>query len=420
MSILGNKKLKQQEVASKMQAALDGGNEEEIKQAWVEFQESVVDDIKADFLEYQITQDKSILAQRGYRQLTTAEENYYKKFIEASKSANPQQAFADLPGTPDGIMPETIIEDVFRELVEEHPLLDKINFTYCKYLTKWILNDHTIDTAVWGELNSTITKEITSAFKIVDITQNKLSAFAAIPLDMLDLGPTFLDSYIRTVLKDALLCGLEKAIVAGTGKNQPVGLCKNVSHGVTVTGGVYPDKTKVALTSFMPKEYGKVLAKLSKTEKWTDDNSKVHGGKTRKFSSVLFICNQTDYLTKVMPASTVLTVNGTFAQNVFPFPTDVVISNELADNTAILCLPSEYFMAIGGAKEGIITYSDDYKFLEDLRYYKRKTYGAGKANDDTVALFLDITNLEEAYVYTKVKGTVESTVKGTVTTKAES
>ena len=273
---------------------------------------------------------------------------------------------------------------------------------------------------MWGELNSTITKEITSAFKIVDITQNKLSAFAAIPLDMLDLGPTFLDSYIRTVLKDALLCGLEKAIVAGTGKNQPIGLCKNVSHGVTVTGGVYPDKTKVALTSFMPKEYGKVLAKLSKTEKWTDDNSKVHGGKTRKFSSVLFICNQTDYLTKVMPASTVLTVNGTFAQNVFPFKTDVVISNELADNTAILCLPAEYFMAIGGAKEGIITYSDDYKFLEDLRYYKIKTYGAGKANDDTVALFLDITNLEEAYVYTKVKGTVESTVKGTVTTKAES
>ena len=170
----------------------------------------------------------------------------------------------------------------------------------------------------------------------------------------------------------------------------------------------------------MPKEYGKVLAKLSKTEKWTDDNSKVHGGRTRKFGSVLFICNQTDYLTKVMPASTVLNVNGTFTQNVFPFPTDVVISNELADNTAILCLPSEYFMAIGGAKEGIITYSDDYKFLEDLRYYKIKTYGAGKANDDTVALFLDITNLEEAYVYTKVKGTVESTVKGTVTTKAES
>ena len=396
MALLGKNKLKQQEVAAALQSAMAGGNEEEIKQAWVTFQNAVVDDIKADFLEYQATQDKTILSQRGYRQLTSAEERYYEKFIEASKSANPKQAFAVLPGTVDGVMPETIIEDVFKELVEEHPLLEKINFQYAKYLTKWILNDHTIDTAVWGELNSTITEEISSAFKVVDITQNKLSAFAAIPLDMLDLGPTFLDSYIRTVLKDALLCGLEKAIVAGTGKNQPIGLNRDIHKGVSVSDGVYPEKTKVKLTSFMPKEYGKILAKMSKTE----------GGRTRKFGSVLFICNQTDYLTKVMPASTVLNTNGTFTQNVFPFPTDVVISNELADNTAILCLPNEYFMAMGGAKEGIITYSDEYKFLEDMRYYKIKTYGAGKAYDDTVALFLDITDLEELYITTKVSGTV--------------
>lgn len=396
MALLGKNKLKQQEVAAALQSAMAGGNEEEIKQAWVTFQNAVVDDIKADFLEYQVTQDKTILAQRGYRQLTSAEEKYYEKFIEASKSANPQQAFAVLPGTADGVMPETIIEDVFKELVEEHPLLDKINFQYAKYLTKWILNDHTIDTAVWGELNSAITEEITSAFKVVDITQNKLSAFAAIPLDMLDLGPTFLDSYIRTVLKDALLCGLEKAIVAGTGKNQPIGLNRDIHKGVSVSDGVYPEKTKTKLNSFMPKEYGKILAKMSKTE----------AGRTRKFGSVLFICNQTDYLTKVMPASTVLNTNGTFTQNVFPFPTDVVISNELADNTAIVCLPNEYFMAMGGAKEGIITYSDEYKFLEDMRYYKIKTYGAGKAYDDTVALFLDITDLEELYITTKVSGTV--------------
>ena len=56
-------------------------------------------------------------------------------------------------------MPETIIEDVFKELVDEHPLLDKINFNYAKYMTKWVLNDHTLDTAVWGELNSEITKQ---------------------------------------------------------------------------------------------------------------------------------------------------------------------------------------------------------------------------------------------------------------------
>lgn len=387
--------LKQKDAAVALQKAMSEGNEDAIQQAWVGFQQSIVDTIKTDFAQYQTTQDKTILSQRGYRQLTNAEEEYYQKFIEASKSIEPKQAFADLLGSPDGIMPETIIEDVFKELVEEHPLLDKINFTYAKYMTKWVLNDHTIDTAVWGELNSTIAKEITSAFKIVDITQNKLSAFAAIPLDMLDLGPTFLDAYIRAVLKDALLCGLEKAIVSGTGKNQPVGLIRNVSENVTITGGVYPEKDAVAVTSFSPKEYGELLAKMAKNE----------NGRMRKFGEVLLICNQIDYLTKVMPATTVLNGAGSYINNLFPFPTDTVISNELETGKAIVCLPEEYFMAIGGAKEGIITYSDEYKFLEDMRYYKIKTYGAGKAYDNTVSILLDITNLDPAYLNVAVKNT---------------
>ena len=380
--------LKQKDAAIALQKAMTEGKEEDIQQAWVGFQQSIVDTVKADFAEYSMTQDKTILSQRGYRQLTNAEEKYYEKFIEASKSPNPKQAFIELSSLPEGIMPETIIEDVFKELVDEHPLLDKINFNYAKYMTKWVLNDHTLDTAVWGELNSEITKQITSAFKIVDITQNKLSAFAAIPLDMLDLGPTFLDAYIRAVLKDAILCGLEKAIVDGTGKNQPIGLTRDVSEDVSVSAGVYPPKTPIAVTSFTPAEYGKLLAKMAKNEK----------GRMRKFGKVLLICNQEDYLTKIMPATTVQNTSGTYINNLFPFPTDVTISNELETGKAIICLPEEYFMCIGGAKEGVITYSDEYKFLEDMRYYKIKTYGAGKAYDDTVSILLDITGLNPAYI----------------------
>lgn len=394
--------LKQKDAAIALQKAMTEGKEEDIQQAWVGFQQSIVDTVKADFAEYSMTQDKTILSQRGYRQLTNAEEKYYEKFIEASKSPNPKQAFIELSSLPEGIMPETIIEDVFKELVEEHPLLDKINFNYAKYMTKWVLNDHTLDTAVWGELNSEITKQITSAFKIVDITQNKLSAFAAIPLDMLDLGPTFLDAYIRAVLKDAILCGLEKAIVDGTGKNQPIGLTRDVSEDVSVSAGVYPPKTPIAVTSFTPAEYGKLLAKMAKNEK----------GRMRKFGKVLLICNQEDYLTKIMPATTVQNTSGTYINNLFPFPTDVTISNELETGKAVICLPEEYFMCIGGAKEGVITYSDEYKFLEDMRYYKIKTYGAGKAYDNTVSILLDITGLNPAYI------TVNTDVANTQATSA--
>lgn len=373
--------LKQKDAVVALQNAMAGEDEKAIQEAWLGFQQSIIDVVKQDYEEAHGNQ--AILAQRGYRQLTQQEINYYNKLIEAGKSANPKQAMTGVMN----IMPETIIEDVYKDLVQEHPLLSKINFVSVKYLTKWILNDHTVQTAVWGEINSAITEEITSAFKVIDVNQCKLSAFTVIEKDMLDLGPTFLDGYIRMFLKDALLTGLEKGIVDGTGKAQPIGLTRNVSKDVTVTGGVYPKKEKIEVTSFIPSAYGELLAKMVKNE----------NGRNRKFDKVLMICNQTDYLRKVMPATTYLNAAGAYVNNLFPFPTDVEISNELDEGEAIVCLPDEYFMGIGGAKEGVIEYSDDLKFLEDKRVYKIKMYGMGKAYDNTVSLLLDISNLEAAF-----------------------
>lgn len=373
--------LKQKDAVVALQNAMAGEDEKAIQEAWLGFQQSIIDVVKQDYEEAHGNQ--AILAQRGYRQLTQQEINYYNKLIEAGKSNNPKQAMTGVMN----IMPETIIEDVYKDLVQEHPLLSKINFVSVKYLTKWILNDHTVQTAVWGEINCAITEEITSAFKVIDVNQCKLSAFTVIEKDMLDLGPTFLDGYIRMFLKDALLTGLEKGIVDGTGKAQPIGLTRNVSKDVTVTGGVYPKKEKIEVTSFIPSAYGELLAKMVKNE----------NGRNRKFDKVLMICNQTDYLRKVMPATTYLNAAGAYVNNLFPFPTDVEISNELDEGEAIVCLPDEYFMGIGGAKEGVIEYSDDLKFLEDKRVYKIKMYGMEKAYDNTVSLLLDISNLEAAF-----------------------
>ena len=405
MSILGKNKFQTKEIVEKMQQAMKDGNDEKVIDALEEMQNAIAQNIKSDFEEYQQTQDKSILADRGYRQLTIAEEKWYQGFIESAKSNKPQQSFADFINSPDGIMPDTVITDIYKDLLEEHPLLTKINFVNAKYLTKWILNDHTIDTAVWGPLNSAITKELTSAFKEVDITQNKLSAFVSVPQDMLDLGPTFIDAYVRTIMKDAIACGIEKALVSGNGINCPIGLDRDIHKGVSYsTSTGYPQKTPIKITDFSPKTYGNLISKMAKTEVYEGKDGKAKGGRTRKFGSVLMIVNQVDYLTKIMPATTLLNTNGVYVKDVFPFPTEVVISNEVETGRAIVCLPNEYFMAMGAAKEGIITYSDEYQFLEDNRVYKIKTYGEGKAFDDTCSLLLDISALEEAVIYTKVKG----------------
>ncbi len=364
--------------------------------------------------------DKNILAQRGFRVLTAEETKYYDAIIEAGKQPTVQTMNGLLS---DKIMPMTVIEDVYKDLTQEHPLLSKINFQSVEYLTRWILNDHSVQTAVWGEINAAVSQQITSAFRTIEVTQCKLSAYAVIELDMLDLGPTFLDGYIRAFLKESILIALENAIVSGNGHNMPIGLDRDIHQGVSVNSSTgYPQKEAVTLESFMPKEYGAVLAMMAETEVWytNDSTGEVtaastaanadgsaksgytkHGGNLRNFDKVTLICNQKDYLQKVMPATTVLTVNGTFANNLFPFPTEVVKSNSLPTGKAILCLPEEYFMGIGTSKDGTLTYSDEFRFLDDQRVFKIKMHGMGKAWDNTVAILLDISNLEEAYVYVK-------------------
>lgn len=381
----------EKEYIQKLLAAQKSGNETEIKEAWEAFHNSIAAKVKDDFEESLQGADGEILTQRGYRQLTSNETKWYQKVINALKSPEPKQAFAKIIGSDktEDMMPTTIIEDVFRNLEEEHELLSAIDFQATGYATKWIINDHSTETAVWGDITAAITEEISSSFKVIDIDQYKLSAFALIEKGMLELGPIFLDGYIRKCLYEAIAVGLEKAIVSGTGAKQPIGLDRDIHEGVSFsTTDGYPKKSKEVVTSFAPAEYGALVAKLSKTE----------SGKQRKFKDVGLICNENDYLTKVMPATTVLNANGVYVNNLFPIPTTVYISNALEDGEAILFLKGEYFMGIGNSREGVIEYSDDYKFVEDMRAFKIKLFGTGRAFDNTSSLLLDISGLEPSYI----------------------
>ena len=101
-------------VTQKLAAAMKSGDEKQIQEAWAEFHASVAEQVKADFVELQEKNDSAILAQRGYRQLTSKETKWYQKVIEAMRSSDPKQAFTAIIGSDneDDIMPTTIIEDV--------------------------------------------------------------------------------------------------------------------------------------------------------------------------------------------------------------------------------------------------------------------------------------------------------------------
>lgn len=377
-----------------LQEALKSDDKEKLTQSLDGYFKSVTEGVRSEYEESMYTEDKRVLMHRGTRQLTMAEEKYYKELIQAAKSNDPKQAFTNLTVA----MPETIIADVFKNLVEKHPLLGYINFQNVSYTTTWILNDHTKQTAVWGDITEPITKEITSAFKKISTGLYKLSAYLVIDISMLELGPQWLDLYVRTILQDSIETGAERSIITGTGKNEPIGMDRDIHEGVSTTGGVYPKKDAIIIKSFAPAEYGPIVAKLVKTEQ----------GRYRKFSEVLLICNQEDYLLKVMPATTLLNTSGAYSRDLFPFPTVVEISNELESGEALLCLPQEYFFGLGAStKEGVITYTDDLKFLEDQRVYKTKLHGNGKMTDNTCSVRLDISKLDPAYITVLAKQVTE-------------
>ena len=335
----------------------------------------------------EMDRERSIREERGQRRLTVAEEKFYDRFVQSAKTRNPQQAFIELEGNEETAMPETIMEDVFKDMLETHQLLNAVNGVYTGYATKWILNDHEKQSAVWGEIDGEITKEITGAFRTIDIKQHKLSAFAQIPMGILDLGKTFIDAYIRKALADSIATALEAAIVNGDGQNCPVGLMKNLTGALD---GVHQDKEATVVKELSPKVMNEVVAKISKTSK----------GHVRNVAKVQMIVNNVDYLTKVLPAIQTLNMEGRYVAEL-PFPTDIIVCNEVPSGKAIVCKLDEYFLGLASGKDGVIEFSDDYKFVEDKRTFKVKIYATGTPKDDNMAQVLDISGLTEKVVKTK-------------------
>ena len=227
---------------------------------------------------------------------------YYQKLSAAMRDRDPKQAVTNL----DLVMPETVVDAVFDELQTSHPLLSHIQFMNTRGAIRMMMNTNGYQTAAWGQLCAEIVQELTSGFKEVDTGLLKLSAFLPVCKAMLELGPEWLDNFVRQVLYEAYANGLEAGIVAGNGK--PIGMNRQVGDNVTVTGGVYPKKNPVTVTDLSPTTYGRLLAMIA-----VDPN-----GKARVVRDVILVVNPVDYFNRIMPATTIMRPDGTYANDVLP------------------------------------------------------------------------------------------------------
>lgn len=370
-------KAKKAEIMNKMTAAVKEGNAEDFTVAFNEMLENMQDAVLAEAKGLVQAADNTILAGRGARQLTSEETSYYQSVIQAMRSSNPRQALTDMTV----VMPTTVIDAVFEDLVDEHPLLEMIDFVNTSGLVEYLVNTGSAELATWGALTGTIATELTRGFEKIDLAHTKLSAFVPVAKAMLDLGPAWLDRFVRAILTEAIANGLEAGIITGDGDDAPIGMDRDLEAPVVL--GVYAQKSSEPITVINPKTWGAIAADLA-----VGPNDI-----TRKITEMILIVNPTDYLNKVMPATTFQRQDGTYVSDVFPIKTTVIQSAHVTEGEAIVGLPKRYFMGIGTAKSGKIEYSDEYKFLEDERVYLVKLYGTGRPLDNTAFKLLDISGL---------------------------
>ena len=307
--------------------------------------------------------DIEILAKRGFKPLTAEEIKYYNEVQD-------QHSFDGLE------LPKTVFERVFEDLQKEHILLSKINFVNVTGITEWLLRTDDVEEAWWGELCDEIKKKLDTAFETQKTDLYKVSAYVPVCKAMLDLGPQWLDRYVRAILAESISLALEKAIVIGTGNKQPVGIFKKLED---VSGGEHQDKTAKVLADFTTKTIGtEILKPLRK-------------GKVRPAGEIIMIVNDGDYFDKFFQIEYGQDRDGKFYEQKLPFNLTIIPTPYAPVGKMAVGEAKNYWMGIGSNLK--IDYSDEFRFLDDQRVYIAKQYANGRPRKDEDFLIFDISNL---------------------------
>ncbi|MDZ5712245.1 phage major capsid protein [Jeotgalibacillus haloalkalitolerans] len=367
-----NKKIEQR---TALVAALESGDSDQFAQAMTNMADGIQQEIlqEANQLMSRGLNDQQVLSQRGMTALTAEENKYYNAVIEG-------QGFVGV----EELVPATVIDRVFEDLSTNHPMLNAINFVNTTGVTQWVMKKGDVNPAWWGKLCDAIKELLDNGFETLNMNLYKLSAFIPVCKAMLELGPVWLDRYVRAVLMEAMAIALEEAIVKGTGADQPIGMIKDLAGAVVE--GVYPDKAGTAISDFKPKTLGtEVMAPLTKNGK-------------RAVSNVIMVVNPLDYWSRIFAETTYLTNSGTYVYGVLPIPGTIIQSVSVPTGKMIAGVASDYFMGVGSNRK--IEASDEVRFIEDERVYITRMVANGRPKDNASFLVFDISGVGEGEVVT--------------------
>ncbi|MGW7930603.1 phage major capsid protein [Staphylococcus xylosus] len=319
----------------------------------------------------EISEDKSILMNRGLNVLTAEETKFFRNLADGNPDFDVYKE--------DLILPETTVLRVFEDMKENRPLLGKINFKLAGVKTRMILSDPE-GAAMWGEIFGEIQGQVKAHFSEVTFSQNKLTAFAIIPKDMLELGPDWIERFVRLQLTEAMATQLEYGVVKGAGpaKNQPVGLLKDFD----LKSGDISDKESSGTLTFQDArttavEMAQIMTALS---------TKENGKPINISGKVTFIVNPSDQFL-VKSQYTIQTLNGNWVTSL-PFNVDVVASTHV-DSGKLVAMVGERYHAMQTGAMNIKKYDQTFA-LQDADLYITKQFAHGIPEDKKTALLYDL------------------------------
>lgn len=346
--------------------ATQEGTAEEQSAALNTMIEALATDVRADILN-QVNEsmvDRSIIQSRGANVLTSEEMKFFNAVVEEGGFKSTET------------LPKTTQERIFDDLVENHPFLQHIGLENLGAVTEFIYGDPE-GAAVWGPLFDGIKGQLNATFRKDSISQLKLTAFIPLANDMLKLGPVWVERYVRTMITEAMTVGLERGFVAGTGKNEPIGLLKDPSG--SVTNGVYPDKKPVGTLTFEPgrktinelKGVVKLLAKKLNADGSDADRPKNIAGK------VVMVTNPFDTF-DIQANATIQNAAGVYVTSLpfNPIPTESVF---VPQGRVLFFVKGQYVAAMGGTEP--IKKFEETLALEDATVYIAKQFATGKPKD---------------------------------------
>lgn len=362
------------ELTSKLYAAMRDGSSEEQETAFANWTKSLTDDIsaqaKADLEEFgnEITDEKIVAKRHNYHPLTSKERKYFAAATEKQSFDNLGEAF-----------PETVIVDVLSRITEDHPLLQAIDLQNTNALLKAIYADPTKKVAFWGKIPDDIKQIIIDGFKVVSLDASKLSGFIAVPKGFFKLGPQYLAQYVITLLDEIMSATLETAIVAGSGKNEPIGMIKKLSGAVD---GVYPDKAMVTIADLQPKSLAGVHAALAK--------AKTANGQ------VAVLVNPMDYWSRFFPQLAQPDNNNNWHLITLPTGDTIIQSYAVPEGKVVFGVAKNYLLAVSGAVE--LTKYEETLAIEDMDLFIAKFFGNGIAKNQNAFFVGDISTMEQATI----------------------